>query len=44
MFFSKKQLEVNKQLLAAPGRVSHRHSNKMVLDEKMDTAEQSDES
>lgn len=43
MFFRKKQPEVNKRLLAAPGRASHGHSNKTALDENMDTAEQSDE-
>ena len=44
MFFSKKQLEVNKLLLAAPGRASHGHGNKTALDENTDAAEQSDES
>lgn len=44
IFQQKKQLEVNKWLLAAPGRTSHGYANKTALDENTDTAKQSDES
>lgn len=43
MLVSKKQLEVNKQLLAAPGSAHHEHGNKTAPDENTATAEQSDE-